>query len=116
MESDITTEEANNQPGIPERQKNAFGEPLSLYDKLFTVRRKLPAESHITLDERLCSECLNRICTYVCPAEVYVWDDAAKKIDVRYENCLECGACRVACEAIEWTNPAWGAGVVYKNS
>ncbi|HIJ70584.1 MAG TPA: 4Fe-4S dicluster domain-containing protein, partial [Planctomycetes bacterium] len=89
---------------------------LSLDDKLFTVHRKLPAESHITLDERFCGECSNRICTYICPAQVYVWDDAAKKIDIRYENCLECGACRVACEAIEWANPPSGAGIVYKNS
>ena len=89
---------------------------LSLDDKLFTVRRKPLKTSHISLDGHLCKECLNRICTYICPAEVYVWDEAKKKIDVRYENCLECGACRVACEAIEWANPAWGTGIAYKNS
>ena len=89
---------------------------LSLDDKLFTVRRKPLKTSHISLDEHLCKECLNRICTYICPAEVYVWDEAKKKIDVRFENCLECGACRVACEAIKWANPAWGAGIAYKNS
>jgi ferredoxin like protein len=89
---------------------------LSLEDKLFTVRRKHLSQSHITVDNRLCGECLNRICTYICPAEVYIWDENTCKIDARYENCLECGACRVACEAIEWVNPAWGEGIAYKNS
>ena len=89
---------------------------LSLDDKLFTVRRKPLKESHIRLDKQLCKKCLNRICTYICPAEVYVWDDAKNKIDLRYENCLECGACRVACDGIEWANPVWGTGIAYKNS
>ena len=89
---------------------------LSLDDKLYTVRRKPLKASHIRLDEHLCIECLNRICTYICPAQVYVWDEVKNEIDVRYENCLECGACRVACDGIEWTNPAWGTGIVYKNS
>jgi len=97
-------------------ENNQLAESISLEDKLFTVRRKTLNQSHITLDEQLCSECLNRICTYVCPAEVYVWDEAKKKIDVRYENCLECGACRVACDGIQWANPAWGTGIAYKNS
>jgi ferredoxin like protein len=89
---------------------------LGLEDKLFTVRRRPLSRSHITINHQLCNDCLNKICTYICPAEVYVWDADEQKIDVRYENCLECGACRVACEAIEWVNPSWGEGIVYKNS
>ena len=90
----------------------------SLDDKLFTVRRKSLKQSHITVDTRLCKECFTRVCTYICPAVVYVWNDGDEKIDVRYEHCLECGACRIACEmsGIEWSNPKWGAGIAYKNS
>jgi len=88
----------------------------SLDDKLFTVRRKSIKESHISIDPQSCKDCPKRICTYVCPAEVYVWEQAQEKLDIRYENCLECGACRVACEAIEWANPIWGEGIAYKNS
>lgn len=95
-----------------EKDKNQ----VSLDDKLFTVRRKSLKASHIRLDGRLCKDCLRRICTYVCPAEVYVWNGAESRIDIRYENCLECGACRVACDGIEWSNPMWGAGISYKNS
>jgi ferredoxin like protein len=97
-------------------QRTEDSEQLNLDNKLYTVRRKPLNRSHISLDEHLCRECLNRICTYICPAEVYLWDESSRKIDVRYENCLECGACRVACDGIEWTNPAWGTGIMYKNS
>lgn len=91
---------------------------LSLEDKLFTVRRKNYRESHIKLDPQLCKDCSSRICTRICPAEVYLWNEAEDRVDIRYENCLECGTCRVACEMhnIEWSNPVGGAGIVYKNS
>ena len=91
---------------------------LSLEEKLFTVRRKPTRESHITLDEKLCRECLKRTCTYVCPAGVYEWNEADSKVHVGYEDCLECGACRLACgmNSIEWTYPIWGEGISYKLS
>jgi len=89
---------------------------VNVDDKLFTVRRKPLKDSHINVDAKLCNDCLNRVCTYICPAEVYLWNKEENRIDIRYENCLECGACRVACENIDWSNPIWGAGIVYKNS
>lgn len=94
------------------------GNSPSLEDKLFTVRRKTSNESHIKVNPLLCNACVSRVCTYICPAEVFVWDPAEKKIDIGYENCLECGTCWVACEmqAIQWSYPAWGAGISYKNS
>ena len=90
---------------------------VSLEDKLFTVRRKSFQEPHIRVDVELCRECLKRVCTYICPADVYVWNEAENRLEIRYEDCLECGACRVACgmHSIEWSNPVWGAGIVYKN-
>ena len=89
----------------------------SLDDRLFTVRRERLKESHISVDARFCHDCLTRICTYICPAEVYVWNELENRIDVRHENCLECGACRIACEmhSIEWSNPPDGAGISYKH-
>ena len=89
-----------------------------LEEKLFTVRRKVARESHIKVEEAMCRQCSGRICTYVCPAQVYVWDESEERIDIRHENCLECGACWVSCElyAIEWSNPVWGTGISYKDS
>ena len=91
---------------------------LSLEDKLFLVKRKEYKESHIKLDPELCKECSRHICTRICPAEVYVWNESENKVNIRYENCLECGTCAVACEMqnIEWSNPLGGAGIIYKDS
>ncbi len=96
----------------------AENDSVSLEEKLFTVRRRAGRESHIKLDVELCKSCVSLVCTYICPAEVFVANDAENGVDVRYENCLECGTCQVACEmcAIEWSNPIWGAGVSYRNS
>ena len=90
----------------------------SLEERLFTVHRRTSSECHIKIDELLCKRCAKRVCTYICPAEAFVWDQAESRIEVRYENCLECGTCWVACEmqAIEWSYPAWGAGISYKKS
>ncbi|GAG34346.1 unnamed protein product [marine sediment metagenome] len=95
-------------------ERNRVGLP----EKLFTVRRKSLKESHIRVDARLCRECLTRICTYVCPAGVYEWNEAEGRVAISYEDCLECGACRVACEmhSIEWSNPVWGVGICYRDS
>ena len=90
---------------------------LSLEDKLFTVSRKEHENSHIKVRAHLCEKCLTRICTCICPAAVYDWNEAKKELDIRYENCLECGTCHVACEMqnIEWSNPVGGTGVIYKH-
>jgi len=94
------------------------GKRLSLEDKLFTVCRKDYKEPHIKLDSQLCKECSSRICTRICPAEVYEWDESENGVNIRHENCLECGTCQVACEMhnIEWSNPVGGRGIIYKNS
>lgn len=62
------------------------------------------------------SECKSKPCTTICPAKVYSWEAAQKKIIVSYENCIECGACRMLCPfdniACDW--PRGGYGVQYK--
>ena len=90
----------------------------SLEDKLFTVCRKEYGTSHIKLEPQLCKECSSRICVRICPAGVYEWDDIEEMVKIKYENCLECGTCMVACEMhnIEWSNPVGGRGVIYRNS
>jgi len=62
------------------------------------------------------TSCKDKPCTFICPAKVYAWEEAQKKILVAYENCIECGACRMLCPfdniACEW--PRGGFGVQYK--
>ena len=88
---------------------------LNMDEKLFLVKTKKDSVNHIKLDEAKCAECKSRICLVVCPAETY--EEINGKINVSYENCLECGTCRVACgkAAIEWENPRGGFGATFVN-
>lgn len=89
----------------------------NINDKLAKVKY-VPDEHHCHLNPDLtkCLVCDSKICTIVCPAKVYEWDDENKKLIIGYENCLECGACRIVCEkkCIEWEYPKGNKGVTFK--
>jgi len=73
--------------------------------------------SHIKVDHPRCQDCTAQPCLTVCPAEVYLWVD--EKVAVRYENCLECGTCQIACDsggnsAIDWQPPHGGFGIIFR--
>lgn len=86
-------------------------------DKLFKVKYVPDNESHLKPDEKQCANCCSKVCTFICPAKVYEWDEENQKLIVGYENCLECGACRIACEkkCIDWTYPKGTKGVTFKH-
>lgn len=98
--------------------KKNWSSEVSLEDKLYTVHYEVDRDHpHITVVQEICSTCQKRICTFICPAGVYVQDKGTEnRIIVRHENCLECGTCRVACpkEGIRWQCPAGGMGVRYR--
>ena len=89
--------------------------------KLGFLEWKKAPETHITLKDTsgsapCVSKCEKRPCVAVCPAKVYEWEDAHKKVVVNYENCIECGACRMICphENIDCDWPPGGMGVKFK--
>lgn len=88
---------------------------LSLEDKLFLVKTKKDTVSHIQIDREKCQRCFHKICLSVCPAKTY--EERNGTIEAAYENCLECGSCRVICRdgAIKWENPRGGMGVTFIN-
>lgn len=90
--------------------------PEHIDDKLFTVKYKCDETTHLTPVQEDCKVCPDRPCTWVCPANVYDWDEEQGKLLVGFENCLECGACRVACTAgtLDWKYPKSGCGVTFK--
>ena len=52
----------------------------------------------------------------VCPAGLYQEDEAGKRT-FDYAGCLECGTCRIACEATivkKWEQPQPTMGVQYR--
>ena len=88
----------------------------NLEDKLYTVKYNSDTGSHLKPNQEHCKECESKICTIICPAGVYEWDEEAQKLIVNYENCLECGACRIACEdcSLDWEYPKGNKGVTFK--
>lgn len=51
---------------------------------------------------------------FICPAKVYELNDKGEPI-VSFENCLECGTCRVAApDDVEWEYPQGGFGVTFR--
>ncbi len=90
---------------------------MTLDDKLFTVKFKPDGASHLKPDMEKCKDCLSKICTTICPAKVYEWNETDGKLLVNFENCLECGACRIVCEhkCIDWEYPRGTKGVTFKN-
>jgi ferredoxin like protein len=89
----------------------------SISDKLFTIRYKCDDVSHLIIkDHANCLQCAKKDCNYFCPSDVYEWEKKAKITTVAYENCIECGTCRIACpyDNIEWVYPKGGYGITYK--
>ena len=90
----------------------------SIDDKLFSVKTKCDTKSHLVTDMKKCVCCCDKVCLCLCPANVYSWNEKENVLEIAYENCLECGACRIACPhgAIIWDYPESGYGVTYKFS
>lgn len=86
-----------------------------LTDKLYTVKYKTDTQSHLQAkDVEVCRSCKDKPCIPRCCAEVYSWED--DHLHIAFENCLECGVCKVICpyDNIDWSYPRGGFGVVYK--
>lgn len=93
---------------------------MRIEEKLYTLRYKKDDESHLKIiDSDKCLECEKengdpQPCISICPANVYSWQN--NKIVIGYENCVECGACRIACpyENILWKYPKYGKGIALR--
>ena len=90
----------------------------SIQDKLANLKYNSNTSAHLKVDLNKCEKCKEKTCTFICPANVYEYNEDIAEITVQYENCLECGACRISCpkDAISWEYPASGSGVIFKNS
>ena len=90
---------------------------MSINDKLATLKYNKSNESHLCVDNDICMRCSDKPCIYICPAQVYNWDENKCIMHIRYENCLECGACKIACpkKNITWKYPDAQFGVKFKN-
>ncbi|MDR1168007.1 MAG: 4Fe-4S binding protein [Heliobacteriaceae bacterium] len=80
--------------------------------KLYTLKYTPDANSHLKPDLEKCKTCKAKICTIICPAQVY---SCGEPVTVNFENCLECGACKIACPYIGWEYPRGIKGVMFKH-
>lgn len=91
---------------------------MKVEDKLFLNKYRVDTVPHIRIkDPDVCLKCERHQCTYVCPVGVYKWDENVKKIIVGWENCLEIGACTIAChefDNIDMKFPRGGYGISYR--
>jgi ferredoxin like protein len=90
---------------------------MKLEDKLYLDKFVWDEQSHIQIvSDDVCRRCPDKPCTIVCPADVYHWEEEGQRIVVSYENCIECGACRLICpyNNISCVMPRGGFGVQYR--
>lgn len=89
---------------------------MTLEKKLSTIKYEPDSTSHLNPDPEKCKVCISKICTRVCPAGVYEWMEEEQRLLVKFENCLECGACRITCEkkCLKWEYPKGTKGVTFK--
>ncbi|MDD5773158.1 MAG: 4Fe-4S dicluster domain-containing protein [bacterium] len=90
---------------------------LSLEDKIYLTKINADKEPHLKIiDRQECLKCENRECTYACPVTTYTWEETKREIHVAFENCFECGTCKIACphDNIDWKYPHGGSGVSFK--
>lgn len=87
--------------------------PQKIEEKLFIVKFRPDTTCHIKTNNDICILCTGKECTKFCPSNVFTWSKIKEKIIVAYENCLECGACKMGCpyEAIEYSHPKSGFGI-----
>ncbi|MHB8171434.1 MAG: ferredoxin family protein [Thermincolia bacterium] len=75
-------------------------------------KSKVDQHSHIAIEDAgFCSKkCNLKPCTYICPSQVYSWQNKSLRID--YARCVECGACQIICQDnIRFNYPRGGFGV-----
>ncbi len=87
---------------------------MKLEDKLYVLKFKPDEKTHLQPKAEDCANCKEKPCTVFCPAGVYKWEEG--KLVVSFENCLECGSCRIGCKfaSLEWRYPRGGYGVSFR--
>lgn len=85
-----------------------------LEKKFYSLRFSPDTEAHIKVNTDVCRLCEGKECTKFCPSQVFTWSELDDTLIVAYENCLECGACKIGCpyENIQYRHPDAGYGYI----
>ena len=88
---------------------------MNLNEKLYRVRYCVHSGSpHITMNDEICSRCLEKSCLNICPVDNFSLEE--NKVIFKWEDCVECGACRIACSrgSLNWNYPDGAFGISYR--
>ncbi len=87
---------------------------MKLEEKLGRLVFNFDKEPHIIVDTDRCQKCDHQPCLAGCPAGCFKIE--AGKLVFNYEDCIECGTCKIICEkdAIKWNYPRGSFGVAYQ--
>lgn len=89
---------------------------VEIKKRLATLRSSIdgPEHAHITVKPAICARCPHSFCTFACPAQCYQRIEG--RLVFRYEDCIECGACAIACDqgSVTWNYPRGGHGIRYR--
>ncbi len=95
----------------------AVATEVRVEDKLFQNRYLVDAgKPHIKVRPHDKPSAALAALTTVCPAKCYEMNEKGQ-VEITPDGCMECGTCRVLCEAsgeVEWDYPRGGYGVLYK--
>lgn len=92
----------------------------TMEDKLGLDKFKPSHETHLKIRKEINGKKVNEKdlvenILFICPAKVYTYDENKGQAIVSFENCLECGTCRVAApDEVDWQYPTGGFGVTFK--
>lgn len=87
----------------------------SIEEKLGLLKYKFDRESHISVEQENFKNDPIQAILFVCPAKVYTKNEQDGTCIVNYENCVECGTCRIAApQHVRWFYPKGGVGVNYR--
>ncbi|KJS31221.1 MAG: hypothetical protein VR64_12280 [Desulfatitalea sp. BRH_c12] len=88
---------------------------MSIDDKLLRIRFVVDSGTpHIIVDTTRCAGCSEKPCLFACPVQCYKMESHA--LVFNWENCVECGTCRIVCPggAVNWNYPRGGFGVCFR--
>ena len=90
---------------------------MKVDEKLTLDAFKADRDSHIKIKHNICRDkCKIKYCLFICPGNLYKYNQENDEIVVEFAGCLECGTCKIACieGAIEWIYPRGEFGVQYR--
>lgn len=100
----------------PAKEHPPVEKALTADDRLALDKFEADEEPFIVVETDTCKSCALKPCLYVCPAQVYRWENGQMVYNI--EGCIELGACTIVCHklgsgAIRWNYPRGGFGVEF---